>query len=190
GDAKVPNNFPGYAYNTSEGKFGHPVDRGQYETELQNIHFDGTHGGALIKWSWNDIRYAKNNPDKPFYFTPQVHLFYQNHGIYYPPNIQREPTNEEINAMTNIMLTYGAKGILYFEYASLNDIGNTSFYSIGLHNYAVAWGGGGALIANQNPGFINTIKPVSNEIPAGFELFQNYPNPFNLFSCQLPGMLL
>jgi hypothetical protein len=135
GDAKVPDNFSGYAYNTSEGKFGHPVDRGQYETELQNIHFDGAQGGALIKWSWNDIRYAKDNPDKPFYFTPQVHLFYQNHGIYYPPNIQREPTNQEINAMTNIMLTYGAKGILYFEYASFNNIGDTTtFYSIGLHN--------------------------------------------------------
>ena len=132
-DAKVPDCFDGYSYNPSLGRFGVPIQRSTYEEQLQNEYFESnTWDGALINWSHSDITYAKEK-NKDFYFAPQVHLFYDARGDASNPAILREPTNEEIKAMTNIMLTYGAKGIIYFEYASTNNIGN-NFYCIGLHN--------------------------------------------------------
>lgn len=50
----------------------------------------------------------------PFIFMPQIH---QN---FMPGEVRREPTNEELNMMTNVALTYGARGIMYFSYITWN----------------------------------------------------------------------
>ncbi len=64
----------------------------------------------------------------------------------------------------------------YLSGAISNDVENLDYYKF---NYAVAWGNGGTLVANQNPGFIIGINHVSSKIPNRYELVQNYPNPFN-----------
>lgn len=64
----------------------------------------------------------------------------------------------------------------YLSGAISNDV---EYLDYNKFNYAVAWGKGGTLVANQNPGFIIGINSVSSSIPYRYELFQNYPNPFN-----------
>jgi hypothetical protein len=48
----------------------------------------------------------------PFIFMPQVHQCF-NQG-----EVHREPTNEELNMMTNVAVSYGVKGILFYWFPS------------------------------------------------------------------------
>jgi hypothetical protein len=75
---------------------------------------------------------------KPFIFNPQVHIWFCRCGATgsEPPEItgevQREPTNEELDLTANIAVSYGARGLIWFQYLSdSNSIGN-EFYSRGI----------------------------------------------------------
>jgi hypothetical protein len=59
--------------------------------------------------------------DIPFIFMPQVH---QN---FVPGEVRREPTNQELNMITNVALTYGAKGLLYFSYITWHKPGENIY---------------------------------------------------------------
>ncbi len=48
----------------------------------------------------------------PFIYMPQAHQWFTNYEVH------RQPTNEELDMMANIAVSYGAKGLLYFEYPS------------------------------------------------------------------------
>ncbi|MBX7044749.1 MAG: T9SS type A sorting domain-containing protein [Ignavibacteria bacterium] len=52
---------------------------------------------------------------KPFIFMPQLHQWFR------PYEVRREPTNEELNMMANLAVSYGVKGLLYFWYSSYHD---------------------------------------------------------------------
>ncbi len=52
----------------------------------------------------------------PFIAMPQVHQW------YIPTEVRREPTNEEIDMMTNTQISYGAKGFIYFWFESFGDL--------------------------------------------------------------------
>ena len=59
---------------------------------------------------------ASNIFNIPFWFTPQLHSLIQGDTLLK----FREPTTLEIRAMVNLGIAYGAKGILYFLYRSLD----------------------------------------------------------------------
>ena len=48
----------------------------------------------------------------PFILMPQAHQW------FLPGEVRREPTNEELNMMANVGVSYGVRGMLYFTYAS------------------------------------------------------------------------
>jgi len=51
--------------------------------------------------------------DIPFLYNGQVHLYY-----YVDWESHREPTNEELDMLANVPLTYGARGLIYYSYPS------------------------------------------------------------------------
>jgi len=53
--------------------------------------------------------------DIPFIFMPQAHQWFTEYEVH------REPTNEELNMMANAAVSYGAKGIMYFEFTTWTD---------------------------------------------------------------------
>ncbi len=61
----------------------------------------------------------------PFIAMLQSHQWYQN------GEIDREPTNEELNMMVNMAVSYGAKGIIYWWYPSFGNITDCNNYSFG-----------------------------------------------------------
>jgi hypothetical protein len=71
----------------------------------------------------------------PFIFMPQAHQWYMS------GEVRREPTNEEMDMMTNVAVSYGAKGFLYFSYNSFvkgNDYGTgivDFYYNLRQKNY-------------------------------------------------------
>lgn len=61
--------------------------------------------------------------NKPFIAMLQAHQWmstWNDHGVLKPGEIDREPSNEELNMMTNVAASYGARGLLYFWYPSFN----------------------------------------------------------------------
>lgn len=63
----------------------------------------------------------------PFYPVLQAHLYWQSSCA------SREPTNEEIRAMANLALGYGAKGIFYFAYQGFGEY-KSDYFCRGLVN--------------------------------------------------------
>ncbi|HMQ80652.1 MAG TPA: hypothetical protein PKE39_16695 [Ignavibacteria bacterium] len=51
----------------------------------------------------------------PFVFMPQAHQWFT------PHEINREPTNEELEVMANLAVTYGARGLMWWWYPSFED---------------------------------------------------------------------
>ena len=56
----------------------------------------------------------------PFIFMPQVHQCFNSIEVH------REPTNEELNMISNVAASYGAKGILFWEFPS-EDRGSSDY---------------------------------------------------------------
>ncbi|MBI5402437.1 MAG: hypothetical protein HY959_03480 [Ignavibacteriae bacterium] len=119
----IPYNLQPEDYNPDNGFLGIRTYENVYEPALQD-----TLDNVFIKWSEKGLKYAKLH-NKNLYFVPQVHL-YKTGGI---PTL-REPTNEEIEAMTDIMISYGAKGIFYYCYNSWNEFDKAD-YCRGLTSY-------------------------------------------------------
>ena len=63
--------------------------------------------------------------DIPFIMMPQAHQW------FLPGEVRREPTNEELNMMANVGVSYGVRGMIYFMYASWIDH-NSCRYASGI----------------------------------------------------------
>lgn len=100
-------------YSPSSGILGYSaVSVKAYEDTLQTL-IDATQPGSLsfryiLKLS-NEVASAAGIP---FY-----HLM-QTHSWWHSSHKLKEPTNEELNLMANMVISYGAKGIMYFMYDS------------------------------------------------------------------------
>lgn len=123
GFSKIPNtlNLPSLP---SPGILATAVSPSEYDTWLQE-HFDasGYPNPSTDAWEeremWEDPGYYRWNLELAngiskirninWINMPQAHLWYE-------PNaeVRREPTNEELDLMTNMALSYGAKGLIYF----------------------------------------------------------------------------
>jgi hypothetical protein len=119
---------------------GKPVPTEEYESWLQNQLFhspsllEGGSGGVSCNSNRNQVshpgyfRYIMQTcnaisrlSNVPFIFMPQVHQNYE------PSEVEREPTNQELDMIANIAVSYGAKGLLYFSYNSWHNQNDGSY---------------------------------------------------------------
>jgi hypothetical protein len=95
--------------------------------------------------------------DIPFILMPQLHQW------FLPGEVRREPTNEELNMMANVAVSYGVKGILYYMYSSWPP--NECIYGIGLTEPANIGKLRYTNYYNQtNPNKIQTIQTITDRL--------------------------
>ncbi len=122
----IPNTLQHYEYKVEEGRLGFPAEPQQYEINFnQNIDNYGHHYIDFLERA-NLISRQKN---VPHIAAIQIHSWYTGGETLYS---LREPTNEEIEVLAGIALTYGAKGIIYHSYNSEGELGSNTIYARGL----------------------------------------------------------
>ncbi|MCI0472974.1 MAG: T9SS type A sorting domain-containing protein, partial [Ignavibacteria bacterium] len=122
----IPNTLPVYDYDKSEGKLGEPENPFAYEDNFNtNIDLDGHHYIDFMK----NASYLSDTLNIPLIAAVQIHSWYNGAENLYS---LREPTNEEIETLAGIALTYGAKGIIYHSYNSEGELGADNMYGRGL----------------------------------------------------------
>ncbi|HCN36619.1 MAG TPA: hypothetical protein DIS94_02765 [Bacteroidetes bacterium] len=128
----IPNTLPncsagGCDCDEDEGFIGFPAAPTFYEDALQYelntptnmLSIDADFNNAMKR-----VDTLTKNSGKPAFYLIQTHLWNSDH------HMRREPTNEEISMTTNVALTYGVKGLLYFIYSSYGDYAkqHTDYY--------------------------------------------------------------
>lgn len=124
--AKIPNTLP---ITQGNEVLANAVSPSEYDTRLQHLldyspayfesgstksfPYDGQahEWEGAFKWSMNLGDSISKARDIPFLYNGQSHLWYYAEG-----ESHKEPTNEEIEMIANLSLTYGVRGILYFFY--------------------------------------------------------------------------
>lgn len=125
--SKIPNTLP---VTSGNAILATAVSPAAYEDWMQQ-EFDNpenkTGFTSSMKYACDSISKAFN---LPFIDIMQTHQWVE--GNY----TQREPTNEELNCMANLAVSYGAKGLLSFWYENYNyqNIESGNHYGIGLTN--------------------------------------------------------
>ncbi|MBZ0202070.1 MAG: hypothetical protein K8I03_03540 [Ignavibacteria bacterium] len=67
---------------------------------------------GMFKWIMKIGNEISRDHNIPFIFMPQGQLW------YLPVEVRREPTNEELNMMANVAVSYGARGLQWFWFRS------------------------------------------------------------------------
>ncbi|MGV8018256.1 MAG: hypothetical protein AB2L26_08780 [Ignavibacteria bacterium] len=121
----IPSTLKFSDYNVSEGRLGERASPEVYENNF-NTNLDQAyhHYFEFMKYS-NAVSREFN---VPIIAAVQIHSWYNGAETSYS---LREPTNEEIELLTGIPITYGAKGIIFHAYNSIGAMGN-NMYSRGL----------------------------------------------------------
>jgi hypothetical protein len=181
---KIPNTLPNH---TGTGTLARDTTPTGYDDWLQDYldHTPYCFENAYAGWIRNPVqedpggfRYAMQFGDslskatgKLFIYNPQGQIWFCRCGATGsgPPEItgevQREPTNEEFDMTANVAVSYGARGLTYFQFVSgQNNIGDI-FYDRGLME---PWNP----INGQRPRYINIygqkkwdkLKIITNRI--------------------------
>ncbi|MCX6162698.1 MAG: hypothetical protein NTV87_15360 [Ignavibacteriae bacterium] len=125
----VPNTLPVCNYSIDSGRLADPITPMDYENYFNaNLDADGDHSFRYTNF-YKRANNLSRKFDKPLIPVIQIHSWYNGNPIEYS---LREPTNEEIEALTGIAVTYGAKGIMYFWYSSNGVMGVDNSYGRGL----------------------------------------------------------
>jgi len=161
---------------------GEPVTPSQYDTWLQDNlnhrpysysdeHNDlkcNTEKGNSVNQELGHFRYKMQLCDSlsklaniPFIYMAQAHQWYN------PWEVRREPTNEELQMMANVAVSYGVKGMLYYSFSSFEGANFGANYGTGLimpiinnivqlrnSNY----------YSQTNPNKIETIQSITNRL--------------------------
>ncbi len=124
--AKIPNTLP---IVSGFGVMANAIPPSDYDTWLQNnldhspsyfeegssssFPWDGTarQWEGTFRWSMEMGDAISKARDIPFIYNGQSHLWYYAEG-----ESHKEPTNEEMEMIANVSLTYGVRGLLYFFY--------------------------------------------------------------------------
>lgn len=84
--------------------------------------------GGLINQDWGNFRYRMQLGDEiskmkniPFIYMVQSHQWFRSQEV------RREPTIEEMDLLSNISVSYGARGNIFFEYSSSNPVSAGSY---------------------------------------------------------------
>ena len=138
----IPNTLPVYTCSNN-GVIAKSTDPGTYENWFQDnldyipYYYSTNHslwendkayqakGG--FRWVMNLADSVTKLGNIPFIYLAQVHL-----NADYPIEAEREPTNEELDMLANIPITYGAKGITYFWMPSSDTQGFNPPYNRGI----------------------------------------------------------
>ncbi|MCI0474071.1 MAG: hypothetical protein L0Y76_10865, partial [Ignavibacteria bacterium] len=122
----VPSTLPVYNYANDKGRLGEPVSPYSYELNLnENLDNPVFHYIDFLKTA----NMISRNYNVPHIAAIQIHSWYNGaEGLY----SLREPTNQEIEMLAGIAITYGAKGIIYHSYNSEGELGANQKYSRGL----------------------------------------------------------
>jgi hypothetical protein len=122
----VPNTLPVSGYSIPDGRFGLPAEPRDYENNF-NLNID-ERGHHYIDF-YKNANYLSRTFNVPYITAIQIHSWYNGDSTLYS---LREPTNEEIEVLAGIALTYGSKGIIYHAYNSIDPTSTSSQYSRGL----------------------------------------------------------
>jgi hypothetical protein len=98
------------------------LDNPNYPVQPDSFVFDAGWQGWTLKLA-ND--YARTYGTS-FVNMPQTHLW-----GYWDVEVRREPTNSELKLQTNLALSYGAKGLIYFWYGGFNNCDNPIIFGKG-----------------------------------------------------------
>ncbi|MCX6162590.1 MAG: T9SS type A sorting domain-containing protein [Ignavibacteriae bacterium] len=107
GRTYVPDVISGGSYNPALFRLGIPATRNIYENQLQALLDTSIDYVNFLKYSCD---YAKQR-NLPAVYIPQFMIVYDKSGYQL-----REPTTEEMDVLVNLLISYGAKGILYGVY--------------------------------------------------------------------------
>jgi len=124
-EVDIPSTLPIWDYNENEGRYATPKDPEVYDTWLQNYldryNFDGWNNLMTQNYKFADRLSKLCN--KPFVNLLQTHLWFVPSGnVHEPAGILREPTNEEMEMMANVSVTYGAKAQMWFEWMGFGNV--------------------------------------------------------------------
>jgi hypothetical protein len=128
----VPNTLPASSYNPNTGRFSQNLSPLQYDDWLQNYFDDpGYNFGHYGEFKfYNELTdYISKEAEIPIYTIVQVHHWNDPNGPIY-----REPTNEEIKLLTYLPISYGSRGMLYFDFFESGAINPQQFFHRGLTN--------------------------------------------------------
>ena len=124
--SKIPNTLP---VTSGNGVLANAIPPANYDTWLQdNLDHSPAYfeEGSTMSYPWTDtarqwegaFRWSmelgdaiSKTKDIPFLYNGQSHLWYYAEG-----ESHKEPTNEEMEMIANVSLTYGVRGLLYFFY--------------------------------------------------------------------------
>ncbi|MBE2216944.1 MAG: hypothetical protein IAE90_01995 [Ignavibacteria bacterium] len=137
--SKIPNTLP---IISGPGIIAYPVEPEEYDNWLQDqLDYSvypnpPSSGGSSSEAQWRDpgyfrwtLKLASEISQKTginWINIPQAHLWWK------PPfEVRREPTNEELELMANLALSYGAKGLMYFYWNGFGNIDQGNFYGRG-----------------------------------------------------------
>jgi hypothetical protein len=125
--SKVPYTLP--EHDEVPCNFAEAVAPSVYDTWLQN-QLDqapypsfSTGDPGWFTWAIKAANTIAKDYGTEFITMPQAHLV-RNGNI----ENRREPTNEEIRLITNLSLSYGTKGIMYFWYSGIGSCGTTNSF--------------------------------------------------------------
>ena len=76
---------------------------------------EGTQEAGLFRYVMQTCNKVSQLGNIPFVYMPQVHLW------FYPEENLREPTNEELDLLANLGVSYGAKSLMWWWYPSFDD---------------------------------------------------------------------
>ncbi|MBS1494936.1 MAG: hypothetical protein JST55_15590, partial [Bacteroidetes bacterium] len=130
--SKHPNSILPISYDTSKGILSYAVSPSEYDSWLQNRIDTNSYGTGLtfmLKQNNNIIKtsYCTSN-NVSFKFLEQGHLWKS------PGHKLKEPSNEEINLMANLALSYGSKGNILFWMGSFNNF-DSNTYGMGMTKF-------------------------------------------------------
>lgn len=149
---KIPKTLPTHS---GTGTLARDTTPAAYDEWLQNYldsvpySFESGYNGPGRNPVQNDpggFRYTMQLGDAmsketglPFIFHTSAHIWFCKCGATdtscdqtkITGEVQREPTNEELDLVSNVAVSYGSRGLIYFWYPSTGNIGDT-FYSRGI----------------------------------------------------------
>ena len=142
--SRIPNTLP---INSGENILAQDVSPADYDAWLQgdldtvctNFQGEGGRGDSpseycnrqpqlagMYQWVWKLANRISKQADIPIIGVVQAHQW-----VIHCGEVDREPTNEELDLTTNLPITYGAKGLVYEIYDGHTDYPKDSNYWVG-----------------------------------------------------------
>ncbi|MBK8981072.1 MAG: hypothetical protein IPM38_01845 [Ignavibacteria bacterium] len=116
-----PNTLSNSDYNAGTGIQSYKTTPASYDDWLQ-VHFE--QGPASVLY----INQMKLADSLNKYYGKKVINLLQAHMWHHKSHKLKEPSNEELEMINMLPITYGAKGIIYFTYSSVGNIGEDYYY--------------------------------------------------------------